>query len=127
MTGDPFNVTIAENRNIDVYVNRTSDGVHKDKIEFLADICKAYDVVPDNIAYAGDDIFDARIMKAVDHAFCPSDAPGEVRKLATSFGMGGQNFVMDLFDWMRNRNLLPEYDFNEHLEKVYELDRKEKF
>jgi hypothetical protein len=41
--------------------------------------------------------------------------------------MGGQNFVMELFDWMRNRNLLPEYDFNEHLEKVYELDRKEKF
>lgn len=128
LTGDPFNVTIAENRNIDVYVNRTSDGVHKDKIEFLADICIEYEVAPSEVAYAGDDIFDARIMKAVYYSFCPSDAPGELKKIATtSFGMGGQNFVMNLFDWMRNRNLLPGYDFDEHLEKVYELDRKEKF
>ena len=127
LTGDPFNVTIAENRNIDVHVNRTSNGVHKDKVEFLADICIEYEVTPYEIAYAGDDIFDVKIMKAVGHAFCPADAPGEVRGIATSFGMGGQNFVMELFDWMRNRNLLPEYDFDEHLEKVYELDRKEKF
>ena len=126
LTGDMFNVSIGENRHIDVIVNRTDD-YHKDKIEFLENICIEYDVVPAEIAYAGDDIFDVRIMQAVGHAFCPSDAPGEVRKIATSFGMGGQNFVMDLFDWMRNRNMLPEYDFNEHLEKVYELDMKEKF
>lgn len=127
LTGDPFNVTIAENRNIDVYVNRNSDGVHKDKIEFLADICKAYDVVPDNIAYAGDDIFDVKIMGAIRYPFCPNDAPQEVRNIAVRVGMGGKNFVMELFDYLNSRDMLPKFSFEKHLEKVYELDRKEKF
>lgn len=127
LTGDPFNVTIAENRNIDVYVNRSSDGEHKDKIDFFADICIEHKVIPEEVAYAGDDIFDIRIMQAVGFAYCPSDAPGEVRKIATSFGIGGQNFVMSLFDHMRKEKMLPKYDIKEHLELVYELDRKEKF
>lgn len=126
LTGDPFNVTIAENRNIDVFVNRTC-GRHRDKLEFLTEICTRYNVSVGSIAYAGDDIFDVKIMEAVRYPFCPNDAPQEVRSIAIRVGMGGKNFVMELFDYLKNRQMLPEFDFDEHLKKVYELDQKEKF
>lgn len=128
LTGDPYNVTIAENRNIDVYVNRSKSGEHKDKVEYLDEILNAYNVTSDEVAYAGDDIFDVRIMKKVGLAFCPDDAPFDVRANATPLYVnGGNNFVMAMFDYFTHRKLLPEYDFEEHLEKVYELDRKERF
>lgn len=128
LTGDPFNVKIAENRNIDVYVNR-SNGNHKDKVEFLSDICKEYEVKSNEVAYAGDDIFDVKIMRAVGYSFCPADSPDDVRSAAKNCvpGTPGNNFVMFLFDYMRRNRLLPEFNFYDNLKKVYELDEKEKF
>lgn len=128
LTGDPYNVTIAKNRNIDVYVNRSKNGEHRDKVEYLNDILIKYKVNSSEVAYAGDDIFDIQIMKQVQYAFCPSDAPADVKIISVTLNAnGGDNFVMTLFDYLNRKQLLPEYNFDVHLEKIYELDRKEKF
>lgn len=128
LTGDSFNVAIAENRNIDVYVNRDSGGKHTDKVEFLADICEEYEVKPNEIVYVGDDIFDIQIMKAVGFKYCPKDSPAEVRKIADVLkNLGGHNVVAELFDVLNLESRLEDYEFDEHLQKVYELDSQEKF
>lgn len=127
LTGDKFNVAIAENRNIDVIVNRT-DKKHTDKVHYLDDICKEYSVTPNEIVYVGDDIFDIQIMKAVGFKFCPKDSPSEVRKVAEILNSrAGNNVVAELFDLLNLESRLPDYDFDEHLQKVYELDLQEKF
>lgn len=127
LTGDPFNVCIGENRNIDVIVNR-QNGTHTDKSSYLAEICAAYNVIPDNIAFVGDDIFDIGLMKKVGYKYCPANAPFEVRKICNILRKdSGDNVVADLFDFLMVTGVLPEFDFDEHLKNVYELDLKEKF
>jgi 3-deoxy-D-manno-octulosonate 8-phosphate phosphatase KdsC-like HAD superfamily phosphatase len=127
LTGDPFNVTIGENRNIDVIVNR-QNGTHTDKSSYLPEICATYDVIPDNIAFVGDDIFDIGLMNKVGYTFCPNDAPLEVRDVCNVLTKNsGDNVVAELYDFLLFHGALKEYDFDEHLKNVYELDLKEKF
>lgn len=127
LTGDSFNVSIAENRHIDVIVNRT-DNYHRDKSSYLVEICREYGVMPNEIAYVGDDIFDINIMNSVKYKYCPADAPDEVCKVAQVIPrVAGDNVVAELFDTLVYEELLPKFDFQEHLNKVYELDMKEKF
>ena len=126
LTGDPFNVSIAENRKIDIYVNR-QNGVHSDKSNYLTELCATYNVIPDEIAFAGDDIFDLKLMRLVGRAYCPTDSPEIVQDVAIRLTKGGENFVMTMFDHMQKTNQLPAFDFLEHLERVYELDLQEKF
>lgn len=127
LTGDGFNVAIAEKRNIDVYVNRT-DTKHNDKIHMLPTICEEYSVEPFNIAYVGDDIFDVKLLAAVGHAFCPKDSPSCVKRVAQHMqGNGGENLVLELFEYLERSGKLPKYEFDDHLRKIYELDMKEKF
>ena len=126
LTGDPFNVAIAENRKIDIYVNR-QNGVHSDKSNYLSMLCTEYNVQPEEIAFAGDDIFDVHLMALVGKAYCPSDAPEIVKEKAVVLGPGGENFVMRMFDSMVYWKLIQVDNFADHLEKVYELDLQEKF
>ena len=126
LTGDPFNQAIAHNRNIDVYVNR-NHGTHLDKSEYLPTICQKYGVTPEEIAFAGDDIFDVHLMQLVGKAYCPYDAPKIVQGHATVLGPGGENFVMRMFDHMEIMGTIKIDNFADHLEKVYELDLQEKF
>ena len=126
LTGDPFNVAIAENRKIDIYVNR-QNGVHSDKSNYLSMLCTEYNVKPEEIAFAGDDIFDVHLMQLVGKAYCPSDAPEIVKTNAVILGPGGENFVMRMFDSMVYWGLIKVDNFADHLEKVYELDLQEKF
>lgn len=126
LTGDPFNVAIAENRKIDIYVNR-QNGVHSDKSNYLSLLCTEYNVTPEEIAFAGDDIFDVKLMQLVGKAYCPSDAPEIVKTNAVILGPGGENFVMRMFDSMVYWGLIKVDNFADHLEKVYELDLQEKF
>jgi len=121
LTGDAYNVEIAKNRNIDVIVTR-----NKEKADFLPEICEKYDVSPGEIIFVGDDIFDVGLMKLVK-SYCPKDSPLIVKDHAQELhSYGGQNFVMQLFDYLSVKEL-PRFDFDEHLQKVYELDKKEKF
>lgn len=127
LTGDSFNVSIAENRNIDVFVNR-KDGKHKDKVDYLNTICNEYHVEPKEICYVGDDIFDVRIMNAVGYKYCPRDAVSEVKKIATILNKdGGDNVIAELFDILNKDYMIPKFDFEKHLDIVYKLDEKEKF
>ena len=126
LTGDPFNTTIAHNRNLDVMVNRNY-GAHLDKSEYLPTICQKYNVTPEEVAFAGDDIFDVKLMQLVGKAYCPSDAPEIVKTNAVILGPGGENFVMRMFDSMVYWGLIKVDNFADHLEKVYELDLQEKF
>jgi len=126
LTGDPFNVAIAENRNIDIYVNR-QNGTHSDKSNYLSMLCTEYNVKPEEIVFAGDDIFDIKLMRLVGRAYCPTDSPAIVKQVAIGLTYGGQNFVMALFDHLERTEQLPVFDFIDHLEKVYELDLQEKF
>lgn len=127
LTGDPFNVAIAENRHIDVIVNR-QNGTHRDKSDYLHEICQEYSVTPEEIVFVGDDIFDYHLMDLVRYKYCPADAPEKVKSLASVLkSKGGENVVMTLFDHLEYMGLLPKFNFADHLEKVYELDLKEKF
>jgi 3-deoxy-D-manno-octulosonate 8-phosphate phosphatase (KDO 8-P phosphatase) len=126
LTGDPFNVAIAENRKIDIYVNR-QNGTHSDKSNYLSMLCTEYNVTPEEIVFAGDDIFDVHLMQLVGKAYCPSDAPNVVQQYATILGLGGENFVMRMFDHMETMGVIKVGNFADHLEKVYELDLQEKF
>lgn len=127
LSGDGFNANIAGNRNLPFYLNR-SNGKHSDKIEFLGEICSDFSVIPDEIVYVGDDIFDVRIATSVGHAFCPSDASVDMINVCSVLTQrAGENVVMALFEELQSRELLPDYYFDEHLDEVYALDEKEKF
>lgn len=126
LTGDPFNVAIAENRKIDIYVNR-QNGTHSDKSNYLSLLCSEYNVTPQEIVFAGDDIFDIKLMQLVGKAYCTTDSPAAVKNIAIGLTYGGQNFVMSMFDHLERTGQLPKFDFEEHLTKVYELDLQEKF
>ena len=127
LSGDGFNANIAGNRNLPFYLNR-SNGKHSDKIEFLNEICSDFSVIPDEVVYVGDDIFDVRIASAVGHAFCPSDASVDMINVCEMLPQrAGENVVMSLFEELQSRELLPKYYFDEHLDNVYALDEKEKF
>lgn len=126
LTGDPFNEAIARNRKIDCIVNR-ANGAHSDKSTYLVAICKQYNVSAEEIVFAGDDVFDVGLMRLVS-SYCPSDAPNIVKKHALELAAcGGENFVMKLFDFLDGAKLLPEWEFDSHMQTVYELDSREKF
>jgi 3-deoxy-D-manno-octulosonate 8-phosphate phosphatase (KDO 8-P phosphatase) len=126
LTGDTFNVTIAENRNIDVIVNR-QNGTHRDKSDYLHEICQEYNVDAKEIVFAGDDIFDYHLMELVGKAYCPTDSPLEIKSVAIPIAKGGENFVMHMFDHLEMMGEIVVGNFSDHLAKVYELDLLEKF
>lgn len=126
LTGDPFNESIARNRKIDCIVNR-ANGAHSDKSTYLPGICKQYNVAAEEIVFAGDDIFDVGLMRLVA-SYCPSDAPDIVKQHARELpSPGGENFVMKLFDSLDRAGSLPTWEFDSHLQAVYDLDSREKF
>jgi len=127
LTGDPFNVAIGENRKIDVIVNRFS-GEHRDKSDYLTKICEDYDVQPHEIVFIGDDIFDVHLMQLVGVAFCPIDSPNIVKQNAMVIdAKGGENLIAKMYDYLEAKELISTGNFADHLDKVYELDLREKF
>ena len=62
LTGDPYNISILENRNLHVIANRGS-GFHSDKKNYLDAILDEYKCTAKETAYVGDDLFDLGIMK----------------------------------------------------------------
>jgi len=54
----------------------------QNKEKKLKDICKILKIKPQNIAYIGDDVNDASIMKLVGFSASPNDSVSEVKKIA---------------------------------------------
>ena len=127
LTGDPYNVSILENRNLHVIANRGS-GFHSDKKNYLGDILKEYKCTSKETAYVGDDLFDIGIMKGVGYPFFMLDSPRIVRQIAQVLPVkGGDNAIMELFDTLEIDGLLPSFSYDKVIDKIYELDLKEKF
>ena len=127
LTGDPFNEQIANRRNIPVIVNR-KDGYHNDKGDYVDEICNQFNCTPNEIAYFGDDLFDIGIMKKVKYAFSPLDSPKMVVENSIVVDrFGGDNAVLALYELCENMELIPTYSYEDIMDKIYELDKKEEF
>jgi|TARA_A200000159_G_scaffold163823_1_gene191389 3-deoxy-D-manno-octulosonate 8-phosphate phosphatase (KDO 8-P phosphatase) len=127
LTGDPYNVSILENRNLHVIANRGS-GFHSDKKNYLDAILDEYKCTAKETAYVGDDLFDLGIMKRVKYSYCCRDSPRCVRDTANILSTeGGKNAIMHLYDTLELKGLIPFVPYDEVIDKIYELDLKEKF
>jgi len=127
ITGDPYNENILKNRNLPVVVNR-GNGFHKDKVNYLSEILEEYDCLAKEVLYLGDDLFDVGIMRAVGHPYCLLDSPIIVRQTAnTLYCKAGENVIMQLFDKLEMDGLIPIVDYDKVMNKIYDLDLKEKF
>ena len=127
ITGDPYNEMILSNRNLPTVVNR-GEGFHRDKVNFLPDVLKEYDVSADEVAYLGDDLFDYRIMQEVGYPYCVDDSPRSLQQISYPLHCkGGENAVMYFFEDLEDRELIPVVPSDVVMGKIYELDLKEKF
>lgn len=127
LTGDPYNISILENRNLHVIANR-GNGFHSDKINYLDDILEEYECNAEDTAYVGDDLFDVGIMMAVEYAYCVKDSPQCVKSISEVIPhKGGQNVIMHLYDILENQKLIPTVLPENIIGEIYKLDLKEKF
>jgi len=123
LSGDNrINEPMARNRNIDFYYARG-----KDKASFVSDFATIYKVLPANMLYIGDDLFDESIMKVVGHCFCPADAALNLRKICgplnTMHNKGGCNVVAEMVETLLERGLIDDAT----MEEIEHLDKKEIF
>ena len=127
ITGDPYNEMILANRNLPTVVNR-GEGFHRDKVNFLPDVLKEYNVTAEQVTYLGDDLFDYRIMQEVGHPYCVNDSPRSLKQISTCLPCnGGENAVMYFFEELEDKELIPTIPSDVVMGKIYELDLKEKF
>lgn len=96
LTGDEnVNRAIAKERDIDFQHSRGPNGEF-DKAPWLPILCERYEVLPQNVHYIGDDLYDASIMEAVVKAggtiYCPNNSAPQVRNMIMRRNRG---FVLD--------------------------------
>lgn len=126
LSGDNFiNEEVAKNRNIDFFYARG-----RDKVDFLPELCETYNVVPGDVLFIGDDLFDINLMKAVGYPFCPKDAVKEIleycciaRPTNVVNRNAGTGVVEKLYEMLLDRKLISPVT----LGQVEELDKLEKF
>lgn len=122
LSGDNFNRTMAEKRNIDFYCTRDKN-LTLDKSLFLDDFEKKYGVSKENMGFVGDDYFDLSMFLQLSHTFCPSDSPKIVKNNSKHVlnSRGGEGVLVELYDLLESLNFIRDAD-----EKiVFELDSKE--
>ena len=122
LSGDIFNKTMAEKRNLDFYCSRGKD-LSLDKSKFLDLFEKKYGVSSSKMAFAGDDYFDLSMFQALKYTFCPSDAPRIIKDHAWKelVSPGGTGVVVEMYDFFVQEGLLQDAS----PESVAELDKKE--
>lgn len=127
LTGDSYNVSILENRNLDVITNR-GKGYHSDKVNYLDKILEEYKCSAKDTGFIGDDLFDIGIMRKVGYPFCVQNSPKMVRDNATPLLFnGGDNVLMHLFELLEIKQLIPIVSYEDIVDKIYDLDIKERF
>lgn len=103
ISGDSTNRhTVAFPRGLDMI-----DTHFKDKLEYLAGICRQYKVLPQDIMYVGDDMYDVGALSVVGYSYAPADCIPDVAQVATVLETkGGDGVVAELFSlWMSRLNL----------------------
>ncbi len=122
ISGDNFNKSMAEKRNLDFYCSRGKD-LSLDKSKFLDLFETTYGIKRENMAFVGDDYFDLSMFKNLRYTYCTSDAPQIVKK--NSFvvlkAKGGEGVIVELYDRLLENGYLE--DASE--EEVSALDKKE--
>ena len=121
LSGDIWNKTMADARNIKFYSGRT-DGGTLSKLDILNSIMSDYKVTEKDIFYVGDDIFDIEVLSTVKEGFCPKDSPQDVKNVSTIIDKdGGDGVVAELFDILIRRGEIINPDIN----IVKNLDKNE--
>ena len=127
LTGDPFNAKILSNRNLPYVVNR-GEGFHRDKVNFLDEIHEEYKCEAEDVVYLGDDLFDYGIMEVVGHPYSMADSPAMLQNMSVPLACkGGENAIMYLFEDLEELKIIPRISYDVVMDKIYELDLKEKF
>lgn len=72
----------------------------QDKWDAYQDLMYSYNLVPEEIAYMGDDIPDLDIMRVIGLPCCPNDAVAEVRAVSEYISLknGGEGCVRDIIE-----------------------------
>jgi len=122
VSGDSFNATMAQKRNIDFYCSRNDD-LSLDKSRYINVLSKKYGIASKDMAFVGDDYFDLSIFKALRTTFCPEDAPNIIKEHALYClrAKGGEGVVVELYDKFIEMGLITEPSE----QAVAELDKKE--
>ena len=122
LSGDNYNKTMAQKRNIDFYCTR-DENFSLDKSIFVDKFEKIYGISSENMAFIGDDYFDSSIFKKLNYTFCPSDSPMSIKKISKYVleSKGGDGVIVELYDFLESNHFLIEAD--EKL--VIDLDSKE--
>ena len=121
LSGDIWNKTMADSRNIKFYSGRTSGG-NLSKSDILKKIMEDYSIYEKDIIYVGDDIFDIEVLSSVKEGFCPKDSPKDVKDVSTIIDRnGGDGVISELFDVLVKRGDIKIPD----IQIVKDLDKKE--
>jgi 3-deoxy-D-manno-octulosonate 8-phosphate phosphatase (KDO 8-P phosphatase) len=122
ISGDNFNSTMANKRNIDFYCSRGTD-LSLDKSRFLDMFEEKYGVKKEKMAFVGDDYFDLSMFKALDVTFCPSDAPNTIKQNASYVldSRGGTGVLVELYDFFSKMSWITDAEE----EVVANLDKLE--
>lgn len=99
ISGDDWNRTMAEKRNIDFYCSRGAD-LSLDKSLYIDQFSETYEVSPTNMAFVGDDYFDLSMFEVLETTYCPSDAPRIIKDHASVVckAKGGEGVLVELYD-----------------------------
>lgn len=81
----------------DLKITLLFDGI-RDKAAALEDICSQTGIKKQNMAFAGDDLIDLPVMKAVGTSFCVADASNDVKNHAdiVTRACGGHGAVREI-------------------------------
>jgi len=122
LSGDMFNKSVGEKRNIDFYCSRNED-LSLDKSRFLKKFKDIYNIPIKNMAFVGDDFFDLSIIKKLKYTYCPNNSPQIVKDNCTTTlnVKSGDGVVAYLYDLLLSINEIK--DASE--EDVNDLDKKE--
>ena len=122
LSGDIFNKSVGEKRNIDFYCSRNED-LSLDKSRFLKKFEELYNIPVKNMAFVGDDFFDLSIIKKLKYTYCPNNSPQIVKDncYTTLDIKSGEGVVAHLYDLLISLNTIK--DASE--EEVNNLDKKE--
>lgn len=122
LSGDEWNRSMAEKRNIEFYCSRNQN-LSLDKSLLLPTLITKYNISLDEIAFVGDDYFDLSMFKKIKYSFCPYDSPSIIKKNSYEIltKSGGTGVVSELYDYFIDNNWIEDAD----PEKVAFLDKQE--
>jgi 3-deoxy-D-manno-octulosonate 8-phosphate phosphatase (KDO 8-P phosphatase) len=122
VSGDNFNKTMAEKRNIEFYCSRNSD-LSLDKSRYVDLFEEKYKIDSQYMSFVGDDYFDLSIFKRLKWTFCPSDSPKIIKDISYRClnSAGGQGTIVELYDFLIENEFILEPSEDE----VAMLDKSE--